>query len=59
MYSNSQVDTIQRFARENASEDEVATVVTDLCINLQIEANFICRQGVQEFKVSIKELEPC
>ena len=54
------VDTIQRLARENASEDEVATVATELCIKLQIErANFICRQGVQEFKVSIKALEPC
>ena len=54
------VDTIQRLARENVSEDEVATVATELCIKLQIErANFICRQGVQEFKVSIKELEPC
>ena len=46
------VDAIQFLARLNSSEDEVATVATWLCINLNIEVSFICVQGVEEFKVS-------
>ena len=45
------VDAIQFLARLDASEDEVATVATWLCINLNIEVSYICQQGVQEFKV--------
>ena len=46
------VDTIQLLARQNASEDEIATTVTKLCMLFKIEDNLLCTQGVQEFKVS-------
>ena len=47
------VDTIQLLARQNASEDEIAKAVTELCILLKIEDELVCFQGVQEFKVSM------
>ena len=46
------VDTVQFLARRNASEDEIVTTITELCILLKLEHNLICIQGVQEFKVS-------
>ena len=51
------VDTIQFLARQNASEDEIVTVATELCILLKIEDKSICTQIVQEFKVSYSKCD--
>ena len=48
----SMVDEIRSLARQNASEDEIASLATKLCIKLKIEDKSVCTQIVQEFKVS-------
>ena len=45
------VDVIQVLARQNASEEKIATVVAELCIQLKVDDSLVCTQGAQEFKV--------
>lgn len=46
------VDTLDKLFVENKTEDEIVDVITDICIDLQIEDRNVCTLVVKEFKVS-------
>ena len=53
------VDTIQFLARQDATEDVIATVATEFCIKF-LSKHFdksVCTQAVQEFKVSYSKCD--
>ena len=45
------VDAIQHLARSNLSEDTVAYVANELCVDLNVQDSLICNGIVPEFKV--------
>ena len=55
------VDTIQFLARQDATEDVIATVATEFCIKFLYQYKHfdksVCTQAVQEFKVSYSKCD--
>lgn len=47
------VDTIDVLFMENKTQDEIADVVTSICIDLKIEDRNVCTLVVKEFQVVI------
>ena len=47
------VDTLDTMFMENKTSDDIVDVITELCVDLQIEDRNVCTLGVREFKVCV------